>query len=64
MIDRYLLCKVQKVHYDKLQITNHNWFSFIKKNSPINEVPYLRKYHHSKIRIRPDIKLEVPVSAT
>lgn len=30
----------------------------------MKEVPYLRKYHHSKIRIRPEIRLEVPVSAT
>lgn len=31
---------------------------------PIKDVPYLRKYHHSKMRMRPEMRLEVPVRAT
>lgn len=35
-----------------------------KKHSPINDAPYFRKYHHSNIRINPDMRLDVPVNAT
>jgi hypothetical protein len=27
----------------------------------MKDVPYLRKYHHSKINIKPDINEDVPV---
>ena len=31
---------------------------------PMNDVPYLRKYHHSKMSMSPEMRLEVPVRAT
>lgn len=37
------------------------WF---KETCSINDVPYFLKYHHSKIKMSPEIKDDVPVRAT
>jgi len=59
VVDRDLLCETGTVKQNKKEAEEGE-----PHYSPINEVPYFRKYHHSKIRIRPEIRLEVPVSAT
>ena len=37
---------------------------WLRETCSMKEVPYFRKYHHSKIRMRPEIREDVPVNAT
>lgn len=37
---------------------------YLSETCSMNDVPYFLKYHHSKMRMRPEISDDVPVNAT